>query len=377
MYSLILILTLIIVSGLIASIGDYIGLKIGKKRVSIFGLRPHYTAIFITIITGILIAIITITVLTITSQDVRTALFGMEELKNQLSYLSKEVESRNIQLSSLQGELKQKSNQLQEIEEQFQQLSQEIQDKTVQLTDLLSVREELIKEKDRLTKEVEELNKTIKALYTGITLMREGEVIFEPDEQITFTVIQGGKPKEEITKELIKFLNDSSSVALSKGAKLDERTNQVFIIAQQNYDNIVENIHHSDNNKYWVVRLLSAINILKGEPVLAYFSLLENKLIFQKNEVIITEEITRSGVSEEVEKSLISLLRKVNLLAVEKGIIPEPKTNFVGYVSAVNLYDIVKKIEESNSPMHVSIISINDTWSTSPLRVRIEAEPVS
>ncbi|GAB4117647.1 MAG: DUF3084 domain-containing protein [Candidatus Caldatribacteriota bacterium] len=377
MYSLILILTLIIVSGLIASIGDYVGLKIGKKRVSIFGLRPHYTAIFITIITGILIAILTITVLTITSQDVRTALFGMEELKEQLSSLSKEVENRNIQLSSLQEELKQKSNQLQEIEEKFQQLSQEIQDKTVQLTDLLSVREDLIKEKEKLTKEIEELNNTIKALYTGITWMREGEVIFGPDEQIAFTVIQGGKTVEEINEELIKFLNESSELALSMGAKIDERTEQVFVISQQNFDSIVENIHNSENSKSWVVRLLSAINILKGEPVLAYFTLLENRLIFQENEVIITEEITSSEVSGEVEKSLISLLRKVNLLAVEKGIIPEPKTSFVGYVSAANLYNVVKKIEESTSPMLVSIISLNDTWSTGPLRVRIEAEPVS
>jgi len=377
MYSFILVFTLIIISGLIASIGDYVGLKIGKKRVSIFGLRPHYTAIFITIVTGILIAIITITVLTISSQDVRTALFGMEELKDQLSYLSQEVENRNTQLSSLQEDLKQKSSQLQEVEEKFQQLSQEIQDKTVQLTDLLSVREELIKEKDKLAKEVEELNNTIKALYTGITWMREGEVIFGSDEQIALIVIQGGKTTEEIREELIKFLNESSALVLSMGAAIDERTNQVFIIAQQNFDDIVESIHHSDSDKHWVVRLLSAINVLKGEPILAYFSLMENKLVFQKNEVIITEEITASQISGEVEKTLMSLLRKVNLLAVEKGIISEPRTSFVGYVSAVNLYNVVKNIEESAGSMRVSVISLDDTWSIGPLRVRIEAEPVS
>ena len=377
MYSFILVFTLIIISGLIASIGDYVGLKIGKKRVSIFGLRPHYTAIFITIVTGILIAIITITVLTISSQDVRTALFGMEELKDQLSYLSQEVENRNTQLSSLQEDLKQKSSQLQEVEEKFQQLSQEIQDKTVQLTDLLSVREELIKEKDKLAKEVEELNNTIKALYTGITWMREGEVIFGSDEQIALIVIQGGKTTEEIREELIKFLNESSALVLSMGAAIDERTNQVFIITQQNFDDIVESIHHSDSDKHWVVRLLSAINVLKGEPILAYFSLMENKLVFQKNEVIITEEITASQISGEVEKTLMSLLRKVNLLAVEKGIISEPRTSFVGYVSAVNLYNVVKNIEESAGSMRVSVISLDDTWSIGPLRVRIEAEPVS
>ena len=53
MYSLILVSTLVIISGLIAFVGDWVGLKIGKKRVTIFGLRPHYTAIFVTVISGI------------------------------------------------------------------------------------------------------------------------------------------------------------------------------------------------------------------------------------------------------------------------------------------------------------------------------------
>jgi len=55
MYSLVLIFTVLIISGLIAFVGDWIGLKIGKKRVTIFGLRPHHTAIVITIISGIVV----------------------------------------------------------------------------------------------------------------------------------------------------------------------------------------------------------------------------------------------------------------------------------------------------------------------------------
>jgi len=50
MYSIILIVTLILVSGIIAYIGDLTGFRIGKKKISIFGLRPHRTAVFITII---------------------------------------------------------------------------------------------------------------------------------------------------------------------------------------------------------------------------------------------------------------------------------------------------------------------------------------
>ncbi|HDK27983.1 MAG TPA: DUF3084 domain-containing protein [Candidatus Atribacteria bacterium] len=376
MYSFILLFTLIIISGLIAFVGDWIGLKVGKKRVSIFGLRPHYTAVFITIISGILIAAITVAVLTISSNDVRTALFGMEELKQKLSDLSREVEIRNIQLSSMKEDLQQKSSQLQEIEEKYRKLSEDIKEKTVQLEELISIRQELIKEKEKLTEEIEDLNATIKALYSGIAWIREGEVIFGSNEQIALTVVQGGKSIGETREELIEFLNEASDKVLAMGAKKDERTNQVFIIAQKEFEEIIEKIYNSDTGKEWVVRLLSSLNVIKGEPIVAHFSLTENKLVFQVDEVIISEEIKSSKVPGEVEKELLTLLRKVNILAVEKGIIPDPKTSFVGSISAVNLYNTVKTIEGSGKPMKVSVISVYDTWSVGPLRVRMEVEPV-
>jgi len=375
MYSLILISILIVISGLIAFVGDWVGLKIGKKRVTIFGLRPHSTAIFITIISGILIAIITVTILAISSNDVRTALFGMEELKEKLSYLSREVELRNTQLSSTKEDLKEKTTQLQEMEEKYQKLSEDIKNKTSQLEELLIVREGLKEEKDKLTKEVEELNATIKALYSGIAWIREGEVIFGSEEQIALTIIQGQRPIEEIKEELIRFLNEASNKALAMGAKKNERTNQVFIIAQDEFEDIAQEIYNSD--KEMIVRLLSSINVVKGEPIVAHFKILENKLIFKIDEEIISEEIESSEVPGEVEKELLTLLRKVNILAVEKGIIPDPKSSFVGSISAVNLYNTVKTIVESGTTMKVSIISVYDTWSTGPLRVRMEANPIS
>lgn len=374
MYSLILVFTLIIISGLIAFIGDWVGLKIGKKRITIFGLRPHHTAIVITVLSGILIAIITVTILAISSNDVRTALFGMEELKEKLTYLSREVELSNVQLSTTKENLKEKTTQLQEIEEKYQKLSEDIKNKTSQLEELLIIREGLKEEKEKLDKEVEELNATIKALYSGIAWIREGEVIFGSDEQIALTIIQGQRPIEEIKEELIRFLNEASDKVLAMGAKKNERTNQVFIISQEEYEEVVQKIDDSD--KEMIVRLLSSINVVKGEPIVAHFNLLENKLIFKIDEEIISEEIESSKVSSEVEKELLTFLRKVNILAVEKGIIPDPKTSFVGTVSAVNLYDTVKTIVESGTKMKVSIISVYDTWSTGPLRVRMEAKPI-
>ena len=48
---------LMLMGGLIAFLGDKIGSKVGKKRMTLFGLRPKYTSVIVTIISGILIHI--------------------------------------------------------------------------------------------------------------------------------------------------------------------------------------------------------------------------------------------------------------------------------------------------------------------------------
>src|SRR5688572_13364146 len=55
----ILIFLLLALCGFIAYIGDLLGRRLGKKRLSVFGLRPKHTAILLTIVTGVLIAAVT------------------------------------------------------------------------------------------------------------------------------------------------------------------------------------------------------------------------------------------------------------------------------------------------------------------------------
>ena len=77
MYGVFLILVLIVTGGAIAFIGDRLGSKIGKKRLSVLGLRPRHTSILITILTGICITTLTFGVMAAASENVRTALFGL------------------------------------------------------------------------------------------------------------------------------------------------------------------------------------------------------------------------------------------------------------------------------------------------------------
>ena len=80
MYGVTLILVLAVVGGVIAFIGDRLGTRIGKKKLSIFGLRPRHTAVIVTIFTGICITTVTFGIMAAVSENVRTALFGMDRL---------------------------------------------------------------------------------------------------------------------------------------------------------------------------------------------------------------------------------------------------------------------------------------------------------
>ena len=52
-----------LMGGLIAYMGDKLGTKVGKRRMSLFGLRPKHTSIIVTIVTGLLVAAATVGVL--------------------------------------------------------------------------------------------------------------------------------------------------------------------------------------------------------------------------------------------------------------------------------------------------------------------------
>src|SRR5688572_5642628 len=68
--------------GGIAYVGDLLGRRMGKKRLSLFGLRPRHTAVIFTVITGVLIASVMLVVLMLASAGVRVAVTQGERLLN-------------------------------------------------------------------------------------------------------------------------------------------------------------------------------------------------------------------------------------------------------------------------------------------------------
>ena len=114
-----LIIFLLLLGGLISTLGDLLGSKIGKARFSILKLRPKKTAILITILTGSLISASSLSLMILVNRQLRIGLFRLGDLQKKLQ------DSKQI-LIPLQEESKTLENTILAKESELKQLEKNI-----------------------------------------------------------------------------------------------------------------------------------------------------------------------------------------------------------------------------------------------------------
>ncbi len=74
-------------AGGVAYVGDRVGHQVGRRRMTLYGIRPRYTSTIIAIATGMIIAFVVTLVAIFASQEVQTAFFRLGTLNKQISDL--------------------------------------------------------------------------------------------------------------------------------------------------------------------------------------------------------------------------------------------------------------------------------------------------
>ncbi|MBD2327501.1 DUF3084 domain-containing protein [Alkalinema sp. FACHB-956] len=94
----ILILAVLILGGVIATLGDRIGTRVGKARLSLFNLRPKKTAVVVTILTGILISASTLGILLLANRQFRDMILNFEVIQRRLRRASTDLDQAKAEL---------------------------------------------------------------------------------------------------------------------------------------------------------------------------------------------------------------------------------------------------------------------------------------
>lgn len=102
---LVLITAILVLGGVIATVGDRLGMRVGKARLSLFNLRPRQTATLITILTGSVISASTFAILFAVSDQLRTGVFELGEIQDDLANARRELEQITDEKEEIEDEL--------------------------------------------------------------------------------------------------------------------------------------------------------------------------------------------------------------------------------------------------------------------------------
>lgn len=402
MNGVLLIAVMAVVGGAIAFIGDRLGTKIGKKRLSLMGLRPRHTSVIITILTGTFITLSTLMVMSALSANVRTALFGMEQLKQQMSETKNQLQQASLELVAAQKEkeaagealtkakgqvdklqtqqaaLEKRSQELAEGNKMLEMIKAELTERNSSLQQdnqqLGAKNEELSSMNSALLDDNKTLEKRTEELRQGIQIMREGNIVFQAGEVLSSGVIRGSRDETEVQADFAVLVQQANrNVALRLG---DNTMDKEIWIYQPEYDEAVKEIAASKTDM--VVRIVAAGNLLRGEPIRSSVKLYKNSVIYTNNEFVLSHEYMMQGKGNgEAESILMNFLQEVNGAAAQRGVLRDPLRGSIGVMDGAQFYDLVEKISPHRGSFVLSAFSDGETDALGPLRLKIKVDFVN
>lgn len=328
-----LILALLTLGGVLATLGDRLGSRVGKARLSLFNLRPRNTAVLITVLTGSLISAVSLGLMLAVSQRLRTGLFELDSLEQKLRDSRDAVQRSDAALKrSLSAQRdaqqavgraergrQQARRQLVAVEQQAGRLRRELQP-------LQNQQQQLLRQRDRLNSDIrardQDIRRTeaelarvkgqiasgqaeLKDLETKLIALRRGDVVISSGQPLAtakVSVKQPGQARAAIDA-LLRQANQSAFQRVLPGEPVNR---PILLVPREDIAKLEALIQKGGN---WVVSILSAANVLRGEQqVLGFPDLRPNKQVIRQGEVMATTRLEGNEISPEQVRNRLNLL---------------------------------------------------------------------
>ena len=320
---LVLIAAMLVLGGVIATVGDRLGMRVGKSRLSLFHLRPRQTATLITIMTGVIISAATFTILFAISDQLRTGVFELESIqtdlddartglqqaqsqqqrieselttavrqrtqaRQQLGALNQALEAVTAEKNQSERQLQENAAQLQETRQDLtrtqasfqqaqqilQQVSQQAGQLRTEIVELQRDREMAIAERDQaiadkeqelrlLEVQQQQLTQEVAILEREVQGLRQGNVALFRNQTLASNLIRVTNPdtSPQAVFEVLQDANQFAAQRIRPGTVAYEQ--QVLGITNNQVEQLINQL--TDGDEY-VVRILAASNYLVGEP---------------------------------------------------------------------------------------------------------------
>ncbi|MBW0166627.1 MAG: DUF3084 domain-containing protein [Vulcanococcus sp.] len=314
-----LILALLLLGGVLSTLGDRLGSKVGKARLSLLGMRPRRTAVVITVLTGSLISAISLGLMLLVSDRLRTGLFELDQLERRLRDGREALQRSQSELTAAEQGRQQARSQLSMVEAQAASLRKE-------LAPLLQQRRLLEQERDQLSREIgakdadiqrnrqelARLNnrigasaKELQQLETNLIALRRGDVVISSGQPLEIAKVRIEKPEQ--AKVVIEALLRQTNINVFQRVLPGQTPNRQILLVPRSDITKLEGILSKRGD--WVVSLISAANVLKGErQVVAFPDVRRNRQVVKAGEQLATTVLEGDERSAEQVRSRLNVL---------------------------------------------------------------------
>ncbi|MFM8967422.1 MAG: DUF3084 domain-containing protein [Vulcanococcus sp.] len=321
-----LILALLLLGGVLSTLGDRLGSKVGKARLSLMGMRPRRTAVLITVLTGSLISGISLGLMLLVSDRLRTGLFELDQIERRLKDSREALNRSQALLESSRGAVRTAEQGRQQARSQLTRVEGQARRLRSELAPLMQQRRLLEQERDSLNRDInakdadirrnrEELarlnnritagSKELQTLETNLIALRRGDVVITAGQplEIAKVRIDNGNQAKPVIEALLRQANTNVYQLVLPG----QTPNRQILLVPRSDINRLEQVLRRRGE--WVVSVISVANVLKGErQVVAFPDVRPNKRVVKAGEVLASSALEADETSAEQVRSRLNLL---------------------------------------------------------------------
>ena len=427
-------LILALLSATVAYIGDIVGRQVAKRRISIAGMRPRRVGSYVAIVTGVVIALSTFGLLALTSRDIRAWVVeydtikadladlkvtyeatsqANESLKVGIAKMQKDLDGKKAELESLgttldttkqnldetsagleksQSDLSNVNTKLQSNERELTTTQSKLRDAGAKegelrknIGSLESDNDSLKKNREALTAEIasletersdlEEKTKNLESQYTQLSQqvdslseklgdLRTKNILIGAKQPLAYISIDSAWTGAQVRDAILSTLSLLRQKLAAKGYSMEG-------ISNTDIEALVSGLAGVQKNE--VIIVSSAENVVPDSAVKLNYFVIENKLCFKKDEIVVEFSIPKGAGAAQVEELFAIAIKAMRARADERNLLPDIDSGSVGSFNYDEIKRLIAKLAKGESDFTVYFVSTENVYTTGNLsKVKIK-----
>ncbi len=331
-----LILALLVLGGVLSTLGDRLGSRVGKARLSLFNLRPRQTAVVITVLTGSLISALSLGLMLLVSRQLRIGLFELDEVLAKLQSSRDSLKVSRLAQSNSERDLQQAKSDSAHVQIELKEVQKRATELRNELAPLQKQRQHLEAERTRLSHDISQKDadiqrteielanvrstinaaeKELKQLESNLIALRRGAVVLSSGQQLAAATLRLENPSQ--ARDVInRLLQEANQEAFRRVRPGEEANRQILLVPRSDIKRIEQIIRKPGT---WVVNVRSAANVLRGENIVyAFPDVRPNITVVRQAEVLARTTLDQNEQSAETVRNRLNLLLASALAEVKR-----------------------------------------------------------